>query len=150
VFVFTILGVLTVAGVPGRWLAGLVLAGALAAALAVQLHVLRSYQLDRFRGFANPNASSQGAAYNSTQARIAIGAGGLLGTGLFRGTQTNGQFVPEQHTDFVFTVAGEELGLVGAGGIIVLFAILLWRTLRIAGRSPDLFGRLVAVGVAAW
>jgi rod shape determining protein RodA len=150
VFIFTILGVLGVAGVPARWIIGLVLAGVLAGAVAVQLHVLQSYQLDRFRVFTNPDANTQGAAYNITQARIAIGSGGLLGTGLFRGTQTNGKFVPEQHTDFVFTVAGEELGFVGAGGIILLFAILLWRALQIAGRSPDLFGRLVAVGVVAW
>jgi rod shape determining protein RodA len=69
---------------------------------------------------------------------------------LFHGSQTTGKFVPEQQTDFVFTVAGEELGLVGAGGIILLFGLLLWRTLRLAGRSPDLFGRLVAGGVACW
>jgi rod shape determining protein RodA len=150
VFIFTILGVFGVAGVPARWIVGLVLAGVLAGALAVQLHVLQSYQLDRFRVFTNPDANTQGAAYNITQARIAVGSGGLFGTGLFRGTQTNGKFVPEQHTDFVFTVAGEELGFVGAFGIILLFAILLWRALRVAGRSTDLFGRLVAVGVVGW
>ena len=150
VFVFTVLGVLGVAGVPARWIAGLVLGCVLAGALAVQLHVLQAYQLDRFRVFTNPDANTQGAAYNVTQARIAIGSGGLFGTGLFHGTQTNGSFVPEQHTDFVFTVAGEELGFVGAGGIILLFAILLWRALRLAGRSPDLFGRLVAAGVVTW
>ncbi len=150
VFVFTILGVLGVAGVPARWILGLVLAGALVGAAAVQLHVLQDYQLDRFRVFTNPDANTQGAGYNVTQARIAIGSGGLFGTGLFHGTQTNGRFVPEQQTDFVFTVAGEELGFVGAGGIILLFGILLWRALRVAGRSPDLFGRLVAVGVATW
>jgi rod shape determining protein RodA len=150
VFVFMILGVLGVAGVPARWIAGLVLAGGLAAVAAVQLHVLQAYQIDRFRAFAHPDANSQGAAYNVTQARIAIGSGGLFGSGLFHGSQTNGRFVPEQQTDFIFTVAGEELGFVGAGAIIVLFAIMLWRTLRLAGRSPDLFGRLVAVGVVCW
>jgi len=150
VFVFTILGVLSVAGVPARWIAGLVAAGVLAAVLAVQLHVLQAYQLDRFRVFTNPDANTSGAAYTVVQARIAIGAGGLFGTGLFHGTQTNGKFVPEQQTDFVFTVAGEELGFLGAGGIILLFAILLWRALRVASRSPDMFGRLVAVGVVSW
>ncbi len=150
VFVFTIFGVLGVAGVSARWLLGLVLAGVLVAVAAVQLHMLQGYQLDRFKVFANPDANTQGAAYNVTQARIAIGAGGLFGTGLFHGTQTNGKFVPEQQTDFVFTVAGEELGFAGAGGIILLFCVLLWRALQLAARSPDLFGRLVATGVASW
>jgi rod shape determining protein RodA len=150
VFVFTILGVLGVAGVSARWIVGLVLAGALVAFAAVQFHMLQDYQLDRFRVFTNPDANTQGAAYNVTQARIAIGSGGLFGTGLLHGTQTNGQFVPEQQTDFVFTVAGEELGFVGAGGILLLFTILLWRALRVAGRSTDLFGRLVAIGVVTW
>jgi rod shape determining protein RodA len=150
VFVFVVLGVFAVAGVPGRWIVGLVLLGAIAAGAAVQLGVLQDYQLDRFRVLTNPDADTQGQAYNITQARIAIGSGGLFGTGLFKGTQTNGKFVPEQQTDFVFTVAGEELGFIGAGGIILLFGLLLWRALRIAGRSPDLFGRLVAAGVVAW
>jgi rod shape determining protein RodA len=150
VFVFTIFAVLGVAGVSARWLLGLVLAGALVGGAAVQLHVLQDYQLDRFRVFTNPDQNTQGAAYNVTQARIAIGAGGLFGTGLFHGSQTNGKFVPEQQTDFVFTVAGEEFGFAGAGGIILLFSLLLWRALQLAARSPDLFGRLVATGVASW
>jgi rod shape determining protein RodA len=150
VFVFVILGMFTVAGVSGRWVGGLLAGGVLVAVAAVQLHLLQDYQLDRFRAFTNPDENTQGAAYNITQARIAIGSGGLTGTGLFKGTQTNGKFVPEQQTDFVFTVAGEELGFLGAGGIILLFGIMLWRTLRLAGRSPDLFGRLVAAGIASW
>jgi rod shape determining protein RodA len=150
VFVFTIFGVLGVAGISARWLVGLVLGLVFAGGAAVQLHVLQDYQLDRFRVFTNPEQNTQGAAYNVTQARIAIGAGGLFGTGLFHGTQTNGKFVPEQQTDFVFTVAGEELGFAGAGGIILLFSVLLWRALQLAARSPDLFGRLVATGVACW
>jgi rod shape determining protein RodA len=150
VLAFSILAVLAVAGASWRWLGGLVLLGAVTIFAAVHLGLLKEYQLDRFRAFANPGADTQGVAYNTNQARIAIGTGGLTGTGLFKGTQTNGKFVPEQQTDFVFTVAGEELGFIGAGGIIVLFGILLWRTLRIAGRAPDLFSRLVAVGVAAW
>ncbi|HEY2793973.1 MAG TPA: rod shape-determining protein RodA [Micromonosporaceae bacterium] len=149
VFVFTILGVLSVAGVSWKWIVGLIALGALVAYAAVALHLLKSYQLDRFRSFANPNVSNA-ATYNVTQARIAIGSGGLTGSGLFHGSQTNGRFVPEQQTDFIFTVAGEELGLLGAGGIIVLFGIMMWRALRIAGRSPDPFGRLVAVGIVAW
>lgn len=150
VFVFTVLGVLLLSGAPVRWLLGLIAAGILVIVASVQLGVLKDYQLERFRAFTNQDADTLGAAYNITQARIAIGNGGLTGTGLFQGTQTTGKFVPEQQTDFVFTVAGEELGLLGAGGIIVLLGLLLWRALRLAGRSPDLFGRLVAGGVACW
>ena len=150
VFVFTVLGVLLLAGAPARWLGGLILAGVLVIYGAISLGVLKDYQLERFKAFTNQDQDTLGAAYNITQARIAIGNGGLTGTGLFHGTQTTGKFVPEQQTDFVFTVAGEELGLLGAGGIILLFGLLLWRTLRLAGRSPDLFGRLVAGGVACW
>jgi rod shape determining protein RodA len=150
VFVFTVLGVLALAGAPARWLLGLILLGVLVVVGAVRFGVLEDYQLERFRAFTNQDVDTLGAAYNITQARIAIGNGGLTGTGLFHGTQTTGKFVPEQQTDFVFTVAGEELGLLGAGGIVLLFGLLLWRTLRLAGRSPDLFGRLVAGGVACW
>ena len=98
----------------------------------VALGVLKAYQLDRFMAFTNPDLDPRGAGYNTTQARIAIGNGGLFGQGLFDGSQTRSGFVPEQHTDFVFTVAGEELGLVGAGVLIALFGVLLWRALRIA------------------
>jgi rod shape determining protein RodA len=150
VLTFTIFALLAVAEVDWRWLVALALFAVVVAVGAVKFGVLKDYQLDRFRAFTNPQANTQGAAYNVTQARIAIGNGGLTGTGLFKGTQTNGKFVPEQQTDFVFTVAGEELGFVGAGGIVLLFGLMLWRALRIAGRSPDLFGRLVAVGVTAW
>ena len=150
VFVFTVLGVLLLAGAPARWLAGLVAAGVLVIWGSVQLGVLKDYQLERFKAFTSQDTDTLDAAYNIHQSLIAIGNGGLTGTGLFHGEQTNGKFVPEQQTDFVFTVAGEELGLLGAGGIIVLFGLLLWRALRLAGRSPDLFGRLVAGGVACW
>ena len=91
-----------------------------------------------------------GIGYNTAQARIAIASGGWTGTGLFAGPQTRGSLVPEQETDFIFTVAGEELGFVGAGLVIVVLSVLLWRVLRIAARSPDLEGRLVATGVAGW
>ena len=149
VFIFVILGVLAVAGAPGRWIAGLLIAGALVGGV-VAPHVLKDYQLNRFRVVANPSIDSKGVGYNTQQARIAIGSGGLTGKGLFHGSQTQGRFIPEQQTDFVFTVAGEELGLVGAGGIILALGLVLWRGLRIASRATDPFGRLVAAGVVAW
>jgi rod shape determining protein RodA len=149
VFIFTILGVLTAAQAPGRWIGGLIVAGVLAGGL-VAPHVLHGYQLDRFRVVADPTLAPRGVGYNTTQARIAIGSGGLFGKGLFHGTQTQGRFIPEQQTDFVFTVAGEELGLVGGAGIIAALGIVLWRGLRIAQQASDPFGRLLAVGVVSW
>lgn len=150
VIVFIILGVLAVAGAPSRWIAGLLLAGAVVSVGAVQVGVLKDYQVARFTAFTDPSADLGGAGYNTNQARIAIGSGGLLGKGLFQGTQTSGRFIPEQQTDFVFTVAGEELGLVGGGAIIGLLGLVLVRGLRIASRATDTFGRLVATGIVCW
>jgi rod shape determining protein RodA len=146
----TVFGVIAVSGAGRTWLAVLV-GGAVAAALvAVQLGVLEDYQVDRFMAFTDPTLDPRGAGYNTTQARIAIGNGGVLGQGLFEGSQTQSGFVPEQHTDFIFTVAGEELGLVGSAGVIVLLGVLIWRALVIASRAEDLFGRLAAAGIACW
>ncbi len=144
------LGILAVSGTPTKWLVGLIAAGALAAGLAISVGVLDEYQVNRFAAFANPELDPRGVGYNTSQARIAIGSGGVSGTGLFEGTQTNGRFVPEQQTDFIFTVAGEELGFLGGAGLIVLLGLVLWRGTRIAMRAPDLFGTLVATGVVCW
>jgi rod shape determining protein RodA len=149
VFIFVILGVLSVAAAPAKWIVGLLVAGVLVGAF-VAPHVLKDYQLNRFKVVSNPSIDPRGVGYNVRQARIAIGSGGLTGKGLFHGTQTQGRFIPEQQTDFVFTVAGEELGLVGAGGIILLLGVVLWRGLRIATLATDSFGRLVAAGVVSW
>ena len=146
----TVFGVLAVSGARRRWLVlVLVSAGAVAAA-ALAGGVLKAYQVDRFLAFVNPDLDPRGAGYNVEQARIAIGNGGLLGQGLFHGSQTRSGFVPEQQTDFVFTVAGEELGLVGAGLLIALLAVVIWRALVIARRAEDVFGRVAAAGIACW
>ena len=150
VIAFIILGMLAVAGVETRFIAVLLGIAAVGAVLAIKVGVLSTYQINRFAAFANPSLDPRGVGYNTGQARIAIGQGSWFGQGLFRGTQTNGRFVPEQQTDFVFTVAGEELGLVGAGVIIILIGIILWRTIRIARRAEDLYGVLVATGIACW
>jgi len=146
----TVFGVLAAAGTPRRWLALLFAGGVAAAAAVVMGGLLKEYQIHRFMAFTNPSLDPKGAGYNVQQARIAIGDGGLFGQGLFHGSQTRGGYVPEQHTDFIFTVAGEELGLVGAGLLIVLLGIVLWRALRIAARTDDLFGRVAAAGIACW
>ncbi len=150
VIVFVILGVLSVAGTPAKWIAGLLLVGSLVCVGAVQAGVLKDYQLARFTAFANPQQNLGSTGYNTNQARIAIGSGGVWGKGLFHGTQTNGRFIPEQQTDFVFTVAGEELGLAGSATVIGLLGLVLYRGLRIARLATDPFGRLVAAGVVSW
>jgi rod shape determining protein RodA len=146
----TVLGVLATAGAPRRWLIGITGAGLAVATLAVSGGFLKKYQIDRFLAFTNPALDPRGAGYNTAQARIAIGNGGWFGHGLFGGSQTRSGFVPEQHTDFVFTVAGEELGLIGAGILIALFGVLLWRALQIALKTDDIFGRVAAAGIACW
>ncbi|HEV2889642.1 MAG TPA: rod shape-determining protein RodA [Frankiaceae bacterium] len=150
VFVFVILGVLAVSGAPTRWVAGLVIVGALSGWGILHFHLLKDYQEKRLTAFANPDADPKHTGYNVKQAKIAIGSGRVTGKGLFNGTQTNGQFVPEQQTDFVFTVAGEELGFVGASAILLLLGMILWRGTRIAVNAGDMFGTLVAAGVVSW
>ncbi len=146
----TVFGVLAVSGARRRWLVLVLCSAGGLAALALAGGVLKAYQVDRFLAFVNPDLDPRGAGYNVEQARIAIGNGGLLGQGLFHGSQTRSGFVPEQQTDFVFTVAGEELGLVGAGLLIVLLAVVIWRALVIARRAEDVFGRVAAAGIACW
>ena len=142
-------GVLIAAGVRARWTLGLLVFGILGAILVVKMGLLAEYQLARFGAFLNPQHDPQGAAYNINQAHIAIANGGWFGTGLFNGPQTNGGYVPEQRTDFVFSVMGEEFGLVGGAALILLFALLCWRGLMIA-RTADRTGQLVAVGIVCW
>ncbi|HVB27708.1 MAG TPA: rod shape-determining protein RodA [Mycobacteriales bacterium] len=150
VLVFVIFGMLSISGARARWLLGLVVVGVVGALVVVHLHLLKDYQLKRLSAFANPQSGQSSFGYNQAQARITIGSGGLFGTGLFHGSQTNGHFVPEQQTDFVFTVAGEELGLAGSGLLICLVGVVLWRGIRIAGRAEDMFGTLMATGVVCW
>jgi rod shape determining protein RodA len=146
----SVFGVLAVAGAPKGWLAGLFFGGVLAATVAIQVGVLKPYQVDRFMAFTNPDLDPRGAGYNVEQARTAVGNGGWFGQGLFDGSQTRSGFVPEQHTDFVFTVAGEELGLIGAGLLVILVGVVVWRALLISRDAPDVFGRVAAAGIACW
>jgi len=133
-----------------RILAALAAIVAAAVLLAGGTHLLKSYQLTRFTSFLHPSADLAGAGYNAAQAKIAVGSGGMFGTGLFHGQIVAGNFVPSQQTDFIFTVAGEELGFVGTITIVVLLFIVIARALRIAARADDLFGMLVASGIAMW
>jgi rod shape determining protein RodA len=146
----SVVAILGISGAPTRWVAGLLILAVLGGVVATQSGIINDYQIKRLQAFVDPNADSQGSGYQLRQARITVGSGGLLGTGLFDGPQTNGRFVPEQQTDFIFTVAGEELGFVGSGLIILLYLIILMRAFGIARRSSDPYGQLVCTGVIAW
>ena len=146
----TLLSVMVVSGVKLRWIYGSISAVILAGFIASQLNFIKDYQLKRLATFVDPTLDPLGAGYNTLQARIAIGSGGWFGQGLFSGPQTQGKYVPAQRTDFIFTVAGEELGFLGSALIIFLISMILYRLTKIALNSPDRFGRLAAAGVAGW
>ena len=143
-------GVIAVSGAPKRWVFGVLAVLAIGVTVALTTPVLSPYQRDRLVAFANPSADPQGIGYQTRQVRIAIGSGGWQGQGLFQGRQTQGGFIPFQQTDFVFSVAGEELGFLGSAGLLLVLGFLVVRTLMIAARARDSFGRLVAIGVACW
>jgi rod shape determining protein RodA len=143
-------GMIALSGIRLRWLAGLLALGALGVTAVFRLHLLKSYQTSRLTSFLHPSADPQGTGYSAAQAKIAIGSGGLHGDGLFHGSLIAGHFLVNGQTDFIFAVAGEELGFVGCAIIIGLLALLLFRALRIAAKADDQFGMLVAVGIAIW
>jgi rod shape determining protein RodA len=149
VFVAVLMGLLLVAGAKPRHIAALTALGVIGVVAVFQLGILKTYQLDRLSAFLDPAGDTQRSAYNLRQSQIAIAAGGVTGKGVFRGTQTNLSFVPEQHTDFIFTAVGEELGFIGASTLLALFGLVLWRTWRAASLAKDEFGTLLCVGVLA-
>ncbi|MGH2724908.1 MAG: rod shape-determining protein RodA [Actinomycetota bacterium] len=147
VFAAILIGILVVGGARARHLGALVVVALVAIVVAFQLGIVKQYQIDRLTAFADPSSDPLRAGYNKAQAEIAIGAGGLTGKGYLHGTQTNLDFVPEQHTDFVFTVVGEELGFLGAMLLLGLYATIAWRGFRAAMLSKDAFGTLLASGL---
>ena len=156
VYIFVMVGMLFVAGANRKWLVSL-FGGGTAALIIYLIGVwkfdwwcpLQAYQLNRFLVLFDSSIDPQGAGYNVWQSRIAIGNGGLWGEGLHMGSQSTGAFLPEQWTDFIFAVLAEELGFIGAGALLLLYAFLLFRGLRISMLSKDLFGTLVAAGVVS-
>ena len=149
VLVAILVGILVVAGARARHLGVLALTAIVLIFGALQLGLVKDYQIARLTAFFDPQNDPQRSDYNRTQAEIAIGSGGLLGRGYLKGTQTNLDFVPEQHTDFIFTVIGEEFGFVGAIFVLMLFALLIWRAVRIALLAKDPFGTYLASGIAS-
>ncbi len=159
VYLMIALTLLFVAGVPWRHLGGLLALGATAIALvlvvapAAGVQVLHGYQLERLTAFLHPTDNPQEkaryqASYQQLESTIAIGAGQKTGSGA-DSTQIKGNYVPEDSTDFIFAAVGERYGFVGAALVLSLYALLIWRTLRILTLAKDLFGALVAGGVVA-
>jgi len=145
-----IVAIIGTSGAPTRWVVGLLLLALLGGFVAVKAGIVSDYQVKRLQSFVDPAADPQMSGYQLRQSRITIGSGGIIGKGLFNGPQTNGRFVPEQQTDFIFTVAGEEIGFLGCGFILLCFGLFFARAFTIAKRTNDLFGRLVCVGIIAW
>ncbi|MTV27286.1 rod shape-determining protein RodA [Nitriliruptoraceae bacterium ZYF776] len=153
VFVWLTATMFLVGGVPARWLIGLAVTGigGLTALLASGIYQFEAYQLERLTAFmssSNPSLAL-GPRWNLEQSLIAIGSGQFAGKGYLEGTQTSLSYVPENHTDFIFTVIGEEFGFMGGAAVLALFAVLLWRGLRIATLAKDRFGMLLATGAVA-
>jgi rod shape determining protein RodA len=143
-------GVIVFAGIRKRWIVAAALLAAGAGFAVWELGLMKPYQVARFTALIDPSTDPRGVGYNSTQALVAVGSGEVFGKGLFHGGQTTGRFVPEQHTDFIFTVAGEELGFVGTVTVVALIGVVLLRSLRIARMCDDRFGALISGGIVTW
>lgn len=147
VFLAIFFGMIFVCGIRLRLLFGIFAAGI--ACLPILWHFLKDYQKMRIMVFMDPNVDPLGSGYHIIQSKIAIGSGMLFGKGLFEGTQSQLNFLPENHTDFIFAVVGEELGFVGAAVLLFLYLVLLWRGIQIARDASDMFGRLLATGITS-
>lgn len=148
VYAFMIFVALVVAGTPGKYLFSMI--GVVLCTLPLGWSMLKEYQKLRMLVFLNPAIDPLGAGYNVIQSRIAVGAGGLFGKGFLAGSQSKLHFLPEPHTDFIFSVFSEEFGFIGAIIVLVLFALILWRVIRTALRCGDVRGQIIAAGISAW
>ena len=155
IMIIVTLVLLAVAGLPIRILVMLLVGTALFAVVAVESGLLHHYQIARLTTFLNPNSHSsnpyvQSAIYNEDQAKNAIGSGGVFGSGIGHGVQTNLGYVPEQQTDFIFTAVAEQLGFVGSVFVLALEGVIAWRVLHAAVVARDTFGRLICSGLFAF
>jgi rod shape determining protein RodA len=148
VFMGIFFGMVWVAGAQPKHLGGVVLIGAILA-VPIFLWVLKPYQQARILTLVNPYADPTGNGYNVIQSMIAVGSGRFLGKGLFAGTQTQLNFVPEHHTDFIFSVVGEEFGFIGGILLLLGYFFVLWRGVQTVRHSKDTFGCLLATGVVS-
>lgn len=146
-FIAILIGMVFVCGFKWKWIACCV--SAFVALLPAFWLVLKDYQKNRIRVFLNPELDPFGSGYHVIQSKIAIGSGALWGKGWLEGTQSQLNFLPENHTDFIFAVLGEEFGFVGTCFVICLYLVIIWRGITIALNAPDTFGTLLAVGVTS-
>lgn len=147
VFLFISAMMLFAAGINYKYIIGAI--ASFVASTPLLWFVLQPYQKNRILVFLNPELDARGSGYHVIQSKTAIGSGQFFGEGLFRGTLNNNGFIPERHTDFIFSVLGEELGFIGAVFVIILFMILLLRCIHIAKAAKDTYGMLICVGVTA-
>ena len=151
VFAAVGMGMLLIGGAQAKHIAALTAVGLLGVFFVLNTGMLEDYQRCRLQSFVDPNdptcVDEPGGAYNVAQAKVAIGSGGVLGKGPFNGTQTRLDIVPEQHTDFIFTAVGEELGFVGSATLLALLGVIAWRIWRTAQMARDPLGTLICVGV---
>jgi len=147
VFLAILFGMIYIAGIRAKHL--MMIFGAGLAIMPVFWHFLKDYQKQRLTVFIDPNVDPLGSGYHIIQSKIAIGSGMLFGKGLFAGTQSQLNFLPENHTDFIFAVIGEELGFAGAFVVLLLYLILLYRGVKIADAAKDNFGTLLATGITS-
>lgn len=147
VFIAILFGMIFVAGINTRVLITIIGAGI--AFMPIFWHFLKDYQKKRLTVFIDPNVDPLGSGYHIIQSKIAIGSGMIFGKGLFAGTQSQLNFLPENHTDFIFAVIGEELGFIGAVLVLLLYLVLLYRGVKIAGAARDNFGTLLATGITS-
>ncbi len=150
IMTIVLLVMMAVAGLPGRILIILVLGAILVVILAFEAGVLHHYQIARLTTFLHQdskNPADQAGIYNLEQSKIAIGSGGLFGTGIGHGAATNLGYVPEQQTDFIFTAVGEQLGFIGSVAVLALLGVVAFRVLRTAELARDAFGRLLCAGI---
>jgi rod shape determining protein RodA len=150
VFAALTLAVFLIGGVRIRHFLVLGVMGLIAVIAVLELGVLQDYQVERLTSFLDPTPNVQSEGYNLIQSQIAIGSGGMRGKGLQKeNTQTALFYVPEQHTDFIFTAVGEQLGFFGSAALLGMFGFLIWRAIRISTISRDAFGTLIAAGIAS-
>lgn len=138
--------ILLVGGANPKHITGMIVLGL--AGLPFFWHALREYQKQRLLVFINPNVDPLGAGYTIIQSKIAVGSGGLIGKGWMHGTQNQLNFLPERHTDFIFSVIGEEWGLLGALLLILLYFVIVKRAFNMASLTSDMYGRAIATGIA--
>ena len=148
VFMAIFFGMVIACGIRWRILVGIILTG-IASFPILWNYVLKEYQKTRLYVFIDPNIDPLGSGYHIIQSKIAIGSGMLFGKGIFQGTQSQLNFLPENHTDFIFAVVGEEFGFIGATILLLLYLILMMRGIKIAKEAGDMFGRLLAVGITS-